>query len=273
MSPTRVTLDTLFEVPCPVVGMVHLRSLPGAPGWGGSMEAVIDQARADARALAEGGADGVMVENYGDVPFYPGRVPPETAAALALAVAAVRAEVGERPVGVNVLRNDARTAVGVAAATGAAFVRVNVHSGVMVTDQGVLEGRAHETLRERARLAPGVAILADVFVKHAAPPPGLALEDAARDTWHRGLADALIVSGAGTGRPTARADLERVRAAVPDAPVWIGSGLTAASAPDLVPLASGAIVGSALKRDGRAEGPVDAGRVRALVEAVRSAGG
>ena len=124
--------------------MVHLLPLPGAPDWDGSMERVLAAAVQDATALAEGGVDGIMVENYGDAPFLPGPVPAHTIAALTNAVLEVRRAV-RLPVGVNVLRNDAAAAIGICAATGASFVRINVHTGAMLTDQGWIEGAAHET--------------------------------------------------------------------------------------------------------------------------------
>jgi uncharacterized protein len=217
----------------------------------------------------------MLVENFGDVPFVPGRVSAETCAAMTLAVAAVMEEArsagGERnvAVGVNVLRNDVATALGVAAATGADFVRVNVHTGNMFTDQGLLEGQAHATLRSRATLAPWVRICADVHVKHATPPAGTSLEETARDTRDRGLADVLIVSGSGTGRPVDRDRLRRVRDATPGAPLWVGSGVTPDTVRSILEVADGVIVGSALEEGGRAGGPVELARVRALVEAAR----
>jgi uncharacterized protein len=257
----------------PLVGMVHLLPLPGSPGWGGSMDQVLDRARSDARALLEGGMDALLVENYGDLPFHPDTVPPETAATLTRAVAAVREEAGDAPVGVNVLRNDARTGVGIAAATGTDFLRVNVHAGVMFTDQGILEGRAWETLRARRALAPELLIAADVLVKHASPPPGTDPAQAARDLRHRAGADVLVVSGAGTGQAADPERLRTVREAVPEAPLWIGSGLTPESAPELLPLADGAIVGSALHRDGVAGRGIDPERVDRLVAAARAVRG
>lgn len=220
--------------------------------------------------LAVAGVDGLIVENYGDVPFHPGPVPPETVAALTLAVDRVRS-VCPLPVGINVLRNDAAAAIAIAAATGAAFVRINVHTGAMITDQGWLEGRAHETMRLRARLAPDTAVFADVLVKHATPPAGLAIEDAARDAWHRGLADALIVTGTATGAPVDPDRLRAVRTAVPGARIWIGSGLTPANAAHLLPHANGAIVGSAMRAGGTAGAPLDPDRIDAVVDAVRNA--
>ena len=176
----RLSLADLFGIPKPLVGMVHLSALPGSPRWGGSMDAVLERALADAAALEAAGFHGLMVENYADVPFYPDTVPPETVAAMAVTVREV-ARNTRLAVGVNLLRNDACGALAVAHAAGARFIRVNVHTGVMAADQGLLAGRAHETLRLRRRLDAPVAVFADVWVKHAAPFPGMTLEQAAED--------------------------------------------------------------------------------------------
>jgi len=254
-----------------LIGMVHLLPLPGAPGWKGSMDEVLERATADARALATGGMDGVLVENFLDTPFLPGPVAPETVAAMARVVSAVVGEV-EVPVGVNVLRNDARAALGVAAACGARFMRVNVHTGTMWTDQGRIEGRAADTLRARAALRSQVAILADVHVKHGTPPPGERLESAAADAWHRGLADALVVSGSATGEATAPDDLRRVRSAVPEAVILVGSGVTSGTVAEILDIADGAVVGTALTHENRAGTGIDTKRVRRLVAAAKRRG-
>jgi uncharacterized protein len=263
----RQPLTPAWRRPKPIVGMVHLQPLPGSPGWRGSFQQVLDAALRDAETLAAGGVDGIVVENYGDIPFYPEHVPAITIAALTAAVLDVTRAV-DIPVGVNVLRNDAAAALGIAAATGASFIRVNVHTGAMLTDQGWIAGAAQQTIRVRSMLGCEVAVFADVFVKHATPPAGLTIEDAALDTWERGLADALIVSGSGTGRPTSVTDVERVKAAVPDAKVWIGSGVTSSNVTDLFRFADGAIVGSSLKPDGRTELPVALDRVKHLIDVV-----
>lgn len=250
----------------PLIGMIHLLPLPGAPRWGGSMDAVLARARTDATALADGGMDGVLVENFLDAPFFGADVPPETVAAMARVCAAL-IELVAVPIGVNVLRNDAHAALAVAAATGAAFIRVNVHTGVMWTDQGTIEGRAADTLRLRASLGVDVAILADVMVKHATPPPGLSPDQAAADTWARGLADALVVTGSGTGQATDLHALGPVRRGAPDAPVLVGSGVTPHTLAQVLAVADGAIVGTSLTREGRAGSGVDPAKVRALVGA------
>jgi membrane complex biogenesis BtpA family protein len=248
-----------------LIGVVHLLPTPGTVRYGGSMAAVLEAAEADAAALADGGADAVVVENFGDVPFRAERVDPETVAAMALAVDRVRARFGAGPVGVNCLRNDARSALGLCAATGAGFLRVNVHTGAAVTDQGLVQGRADETLRERARLGLDATLLVDVHVKHAVPLGGGGIEDAARDAVGRGLAEGLIVSGRATGDPVDERDLERVGQACPDVPLLIGSGLDLEGARRLAPRISGAVVATRLQVEGR----IAAERVAAMREALR----
>ena len=264
-------LEAILGVPRAVIGMVHLAALPGSPRFAGDMERVTIAAVADARALEAGGADAVLVENHGDVPFSPGQVDPGTVAAMAVAIAEIRRAV-PLPLGVNVLRTDARSALAVAAATGARFVRVNVHVGAVVADQGILTSRADETLRYRRLLGLDIKILADVQAKHGVPLAAQPIELEARDCVSRALADGLVVSGLATGEPTSMSDLKRVRDAVPGAPLLVGSGVTWDSAADLLALADGLIVGTAVKRGGVLQNPVDPERVRRVVEAARGAG-
>ena len=251
-----------------LVGVVHLQSLPGSPRWRGDIDSLIEFAANDARAYERGGADAVFVENFGDVPFTKGAVAPETVAAMAAAGRAIRQAV-KIPLGFNVLRNDGRAALALCAVCGGAFVRINVHCGAMLTDQGLIEGNAYETLRYRQRMCPDAAIFADVHVKHAVPLGNWSIEDAARDTIERGLADALIVSGAGTGLAADLADVERVRRTTSRAKILLGSGVTLKNVKDFMPVADGFIVGSSLKRDGKLTNPVDPKRVAALVRAMQ----
>lgn len=250
-----------------IIGMVHVAALPGAPRYGGSMQAVVDAALRDGRALREGGCDAIAFENFGDRPFFKDAVPAETVAGLTKVIAAVVAEVGMQ-FGVNVLRNDAVSAIAIAAAAGAAFIRVNVHTGAMLTDQGIIEGRAAETLRKRAAIAPDVLIFADHMVKHATPMVSVDDVHAAKDLRHRGFADAIIISGVETGAEPDRQNFARLREALNDTPIVVGSGLTVANAGTFAD-ADGAIVGTSIKIDGRVEAPVDPDRVARLVAAFR----
>ena len=248
-----------------LVGMVHLLPLPGSPRFTGSMDRVVSTAAADAATLSDAGFPALIVENLGDVPFHPDRVPAETIASMTVAVVQVM-ETG-LPVGVNVLRNDALAALGIAASVGAAFIRVNVLTGTMYTDQGPITGRADEVQRTRARLAPDVEVWADVMVKHAVPPVGLDPAQAAVDTVERGMADAVVVSGSGTG---VEVDLEQAgvisRAVSPGTRVVIGSGANVDNLDRLLSVADTFIVGSAVKVDGLAGNRPDPLRAKAFVE-------
>jgi membrane complex biogenesis BtpA family protein len=251
-----------------VIGVVHLKPLPGAPRWDGNLKALLDFAVTDARAYEKGGAHGVFIENFGDVPFTKSNVGPETVAAMTAAGCAIRAAV-KLPIGFNVLRNDAQAALALCAACGGDFIRVNVHTGAMLTDQGLIEGDAYNTVRYRDRICPGAQIFADVHVKHAVPLGDWTLEDSAHDTVERGLADALIVSGVGTGQAADIEDVERVRRACPKTKLLLGSGVNVANVKEYLRYADGVIVGSSLKRDGKLSNPVDAKRVAALMRAMR----
>ena len=253
----------------PLVGMVHLRPLPGSPGASDDFAATRAAALADARALVAGGIDALMVENFGDTPFFPDAVPPVTVAAMTRVVAEIRDAVAV-PLGVNVLRNDGLAALSIAHAVGAEFIRINVLNGAMVTDQGLVQGRAHEILRLRRALGAQVRVLADVAVKHAAPLVDIPVAQATRDLIERAGADAVLVSGVGTGHAPDRARLEAVAAAAEGhVPLLLGSGLSVGNLPDFQGLATGAVVGTSVKRGGRVGSPVDTERVRRLAEARR----
>ena len=258
----------LASHPKTLIGVVHLRPLPGSPRWQGNLEAALELAVKDAEAYERGGAHALFVENFGDVPFTKTSVGPETVAAITAAGRAVRQAV-KLPIGFNVLRNDARAALAICAACSGSFIRVNVHTGAMLTDQGLIEGDAYHTLRFRAAICPGTEIFADVHVKHAVPLGDWNIEDSARDTMERGLADALIVSGSGTGMATDVADVQRVRSACPRAKILLGSGVTLENARDYLNVADGLIVGTSLKLGGKLANPVDSKRVAELVKAMR----
>ncbi len=248
-----------------LIGVVHLLPLPGSPRWNGNLKSVLNRARLEANILQDGGAHGIIVENFGDAPFRTGRVEPETVAAMTLAVEHVR-NGASIPVGINMLRNDAISALAVAVATGCEFIRVNVHYGVMATDEGIVEGEAHETTRRRRSLNSDVQILADVLVKHAAPMGQTDIGLVAQETSRRALADGLIVSGPATGQPTNSFDVSVVRRAVPDGFVLVGSGLNENNVQRILEHADGAIVGTSIKKAGVVTKPVDPDRVRRLAD-------
>lgn len=246
-----------------LIGMLHLPPLPGAPRYGGDLTAVRDFVLRDAEALVSGGVDALMIENFGDTPFFPGAVPAHVIAHMTALANEVMRQF-PLPMGINVLRNDGCAALSIAHALGAQFIRVNILTGARVTDQGIIQGIAHDLLRLRRALdAESIRIFADVNVKHSAPLGDVALEDEVDDVTHRGEADALIVTGAGTGKITNLDELQRVAQRAGEMPVYVGSGVTAETAGTFLQYARGVIVGTSLKTNGI----VDVNKVRELVKA------
>ncbi len=262
-------LAHIFKTSTPVIGVVHLLPLPTSARWGGNLHAVIERAEQEATALATGGVNGIIIENFFDAPFSKDRVDPAVVSAMTLIVEQIKGLV-TLPLGINVLRNDARSALAIATCTGAQFIRVNVLTGVMATDQGLIEGQAHEILRYRRELGSDVKILADVLVKHARPLGTPNLTVAVQDTIDRGLADAVILSGWATGSPPSLEDLELAKAAAKETPVLIGSGADIDNIAALKAYADGVIVSSSLKRHGHREHPIDPVRVSQFMEAMQT---
>jgi len=263
-----VDLHQLFKTRTPIIGVLHLLPLPTSARWGGSLKAVIDRAEQEATALASGGVDGIIVENFFDAPFTKNQVDPAVVSAMTVVVQRIQNLVTV-PVGLNVLRNDGRSAIAIASCVNAQFIRVNVLTGVMATDQGLIEGEAHQLLRYRRELGSDVKIFADVLVKHARPLSSPNLTVAVKDTIERGLADAVILSGWATGSPPDQEDLELATAAAAGTPVFIGSGASWENVGTLLQAADGVIVSSSLKRHGQIQQRIDPIRVSQFVEAAR----
>ena len=258
----------------PVIALLHVPALPGAPRSRLSLAEVRDWITRDAEAYCSGETDGLriealLLENFGDAPFFPERVPVETVAFMTALACHVRARF-DLPLGINVLRNDGESALAVAAASGAEFIRVNVYTGARVADQGILQGQAHRIQRLKRALGSDVLVFADVMVKHSAPLGARALEDEVEDTIQRGLADAVIVTGSATGRPPETTALRTARIAAHGVPVLAGSGAREDTVAEMLNAADGVIVGTSLKIDGVVTNPVDAARVRRFLQAARN---
>lgn len=262
-------LAQTFSTPNPIIGVVHLLPLPSSPRWGGNLQAVIDRAAQEATALAAGGVDGMIIENFFDAPFTKDHVDPAVVSAMTMIIERLKNLV-MIPIGVNVLRNDAQSAIAIATCTEVDFIRVNVLTGVMATDQGLIEGQAHHLMRYRRELGSEVSILADVLVKHARPLGAPNLTVAVQDTIERGLADGIILSGWATGSPPTLEDLELARQAAGDTPVFVGSGANEENIGRLLQAADGVIVASSLKRRGKISDPIDPLRVSQFIEAAQN---
>lgn len=264
-------LTDVFRRAKPIIGMVHCWPLPGAPGYTGyGVETVVEHALEDARALAEGGVDGLIVENMWDIPFRSGSaVAPESIAAQAVVAAAVRDEI-DLPLGINLVHNGGTALLGIAIASGASFIRVCMFTGAGVWDAGQWdEGCAAELMRRRKELhAEHIKVFADVDKKHSVRFPGIDL--ATHVEWTRFFgADAMIVSGRMTGDAPDLAKVQEAKALAGDRPILLGSGVDERNVAAFFEVADGAIVGTSLKYGGDCANAVDTERVRRLVEAAR----
>jgi len=249
----------IFKSPKPVIACIHLMPLPGSPLYDGNIRNIYDIALRETEIYQKHGIEAIIVENFRDMPFYADRVPAETIAAMSSVIREIVNHF-EGAVGVNVLRNDANAAMSVATATQADFIRVNVHTGAAVTDQGLIQGKAAETLRLRSALKSEVLILADVNVKHASPLANRDIDIETKDTTERGLADGIIITGSRTGSKTDLKESEIVRQNT-SLPIIVGSGIHLENLKSTIQSADGMIVGSYFKKDGFAANLVDNDRV------------
>ncbi len=250
-----------------LIGMVHLLPTPGSPNWGGSMTDLLNAVERDADNLVAGGCDALLVENMADMPYLRGDVPAEVVATMALATERVIAR--GLPTGIQVLAGANRQALGIAAATGAHFLRVEAFAYAHVADEGWMDACAGPLTRARASLCPKIALWTDVQKKHAAHTitADIALADMAHGHAYCG-ADALIITGSSTGKRTSP---EQVRTAqTAGLPVVVGSGITADNAAEFAH-ADALIVGSWLKAEGQWRNPVDVARVQALRQSLTPA--
>lgn len=251
----------------PVIAMVHLGALPGAPLHEGDMEAVVEAARGDLRALQAAGVDAVMFGNENDRP-YELRVDPASTAAMACVIGRLRGEIAV-PFGVNVLWDPMAT-MAVAAATGADFVR-EIFTGAYASDMGVWAPDAGAALRYRDRLGSRAATLYNVSAEFAGSLDPRPLADRARSAVFSSIPDAVLVSGAITGEAARMEDLEAVKRAVTTVPVLANTGVRHDTVADVLSVADGCVVGSALKVGGDTWNAVDPSRAADFMDRARAA--
>lgn len=251
----------------PLIGMVHVRALPGAPHASLPIVEIVRIAVTEARALRDAGFDAVMLENMHDAPYLNRTVGPEITACMTVALAAVR-EAVECPLGVQILAGANREALAAALACGAQFIRAEGFVFAHVADEGIIASDAGELLRYRRAIgADAIAVFADVKKKHSshAITADVSLEETAHAAEFFG-ADAAIVTGAATGAPTDLQDLQAARRGT-QLPVLVGSGTTAGSLEKLWPHADAFIVGSSLKAGGDWRNELDPHRMAAMTAA------
>ena len=254
----------------PIIAMLHLRALPGTPGFAGDVDAVYTQVLQEARFLAGAGVHGLLLENFGDVPYTVGTAESVQVATMAAVGREIRQAV-PLPLGVNVQFNAWREEVALATAIGAAFVRAEAFVETRLTAQGWAYPCSAELMRELTRLRTRAAVFADLQVKETIPLVPIDTVEIAQQAVAAG-ARALIVTGSATGELAGLETLSQVRLRA-GVPVLAGSGVSAETVAEILRHADGVIVGSSLKADGVAANPVAEERVRKFMAAVQAAVG
>jgi membrane complex biogenesis BtpA family protein len=263
---SKNVISSLFGVQRALIGAIHTGGLPGTPNADRGVNAIAEECAAEARIYAAAGFHGLIIENTHDRPYLKGSVGPEVAAAMAVIGYSVRRTSG-LPLGIQVLAAANQTALAVAHACGACFVRVEGFVFAHVADEGLIESSAGELLRYRRIIgADDIRVFADIKKKHSAHAitADVDLAETARAAEFF-LADGVIVTGVSTGQPADPGEVQSVSQAV-KLPTLVGSGITAENIGSYSD-ADALLVGSSVKQDGVWSGRLDDARVRALSRA------
>ena len=259
----------LFGDKKPIIAMVHLPALPGAPLYDAEsgMEGIVESAWQDLKALQAADVDAVMFGNENDRP-YELKVDSAATASMAYVVGKLKAEI-EKPFGVNVLW-DPMSTVALAVATGASFMR-EILTGTYVSDMGIWNPNAGAAMRYRNRLGGSrIAMFDNICAEFADSLDKRPLPIRARSAVFSSIPDAILVSGGITGEAAKMSDLASVKEALPEIPVLANTGVRHDTVVDVLKIADGCIVGSSFKVDGNTWNAVDAERAKAFMEIVKS---
>jgi membrane complex biogenesis BtpA family protein len=260
-------IEELFGVEKPVIGMCHMRAMPGDPQYAPDkgLEWVYEQARVDMLALQEGGVDGILFSNEFSLPYLT-KVEMITAVCMAAIIGELKQEI-KIPYGVNVLW-DPRASIDVAMATGAQFVR-EIFTGVYASDFGLWNTNAGEVIRHRHAIGAGhVRLLFNIVPESAVYLGSRQIAEIARSTVFNNNPDALCVSGLIAGAETSAQTLKLVKEAVPGTPVFANTGVRIDNVKEQLEIADGAVIGTAFKEEGFTWNPIDIGRVKELMKKV-----
>lgn len=259
----------MFGAERAVLGMIHLPPLPGAPYYEGSMEDVIEHALKDAETLAKNGVNSMIIENLGDYPYYPETEECETVAAMTRVALEIRKRY-DMPLGINVLRNSWKAAIAIAHLADCQYIRLNILTDSYVTDQGMINGKAHLAARYRKAIgAEKVKFFCDIYGKHGGPIVKRDISIVAGEMVYRGMADALILSEGDSSISAPMEKIDKVKNAVPDTPIFLGSGMSIETV-DKMKHVDGTVFGFGTKPSGDMNDPVDGPTVKAFVDKVKS---
>lgn len=247
-------LEKIFSVTKPIIGMIHLKPLPGSANYDPmvyDMKKITEFAVEEAKILEEAGINGLQIENYWDAPFLKGEeIGYETCTSMTAAACEIARNVNI-PIGINVHMNGGRAAMAIACAAGAKWVRVFEFVSAYISYTGLTEGIGGELARYRSMLnAKDIQMLCDVNVKHGSHyiVHDRSVNELAYDAQEQG-ADGIIITGFSTGIAPTKEKVLKARKNI-KVPVFLGSGINIQNVQELLSVSDGAIIGSAFKTDG-----------------------
>jgi len=261
-------LEMLFKTSKPIIGMIHLKPLPGSPIYDGKgLDKTLDTALMDVESMINGGVNAIQIENYSDASYYVNKAAYETVSSISVIAHEIRKKYPDIPMGICLLA-DPEASIAIAHCVKAQFIRATFFTEASVDVGGLALRTPHDILRYRKFLDPSIKLFADVHIKHSAPLGIRPIEESAYDAAYF-LADAVIISGKHTGKETSLDDVRKVKECLPEFPVLIGSGTNKENVEKLFKYADGAIIGTSVKVDGKTDNPVSLERVSDFIKTVQ----
>jgi len=261
---------SIFKIENPVIGMVHVKALPGTPKNTLEPAKIIDEALQEAVLYKRAGIDSIMIENMHDVPYLKGKVGHEVSTIMAMIAHEIKRETN-LPIGVQILAGANKEALAAAKASGIDFIRAEGFVFAHIADEGIIEAQAGELLRYRKQIeANSIAVFTDIKKKHSshAITQDVNLLDTAKAARFF-LSDGVIVTGNHTGSSASLEELTELKEAI-DFPVLVGSGITLENVKSYLPICDAMIVGSYFKEHGYWENELSYERVANFMELVKS---
>lgn len=262
--------STIFTVPKPVIGMIHVQALPGTPKYQNSIQAIIDHAIEEVEIYKKAGIDALAIENMHDVPYLKNEVGPEIIATMTAVAQAVKQE-SQLPCGIQILAAANQAALAVAQAAKFDFIRAEGFVFGHLADEGYIDSNAGALLRYRKMIgAEDIAVFTDIKKKHSshAISADVSLVETAKAAAYF-LSDGLIITGSSTGLAANQQALQEVHQAT-QIPTLVGSGITLDNIGDYWTIADGFIVGSYFKQDSIWSNPLDYERIARFMDKVKT---
>jgi len=258
--------QSIFKIAKPIIGMIHLKALPGSPKFDNNINAIINSALNELNIYKKAGIDAIVIENMHDVPYLKNNVGHEISSLMSIIAYQIKKE-SNLPCGIQILSSANKAALAIAKNTNLDFIRAEGFVFGHVADEGYIDANAGELLRYRKQLnADNIAIFTDIKKKHSSHTitSDIDIVETAKAAEFF-LSDGLIITGKSTGYNADINELTQVKNAC-NLPVIVGSGITIENVSEYLKVSDALIVGSYFKKNGYWENPLDYERVATFMQ-------